>query len=642
MLHRLHTAWNVLLLFTFPAIVFSQEPYRIAEPSPPADTVFHRNTLSILFDRNLNTYNWVGRMAIDTAAGGNRISTNAQYMSNIIVADPGAADTRRLRSDQVNLRLLLSRPVNPDLNVLTQWNSLVSTDNRGVGLSNASSHSLLAGIEFDPFPWLAASPMAGMRWDDQAGIQDRGLTVNLAGTAHDIDFEGYRMAGTAQFHRDVLDPRVLDSHFARMGIQKNFSGKTRDSLELGYSRIRREFYSLADSTIESRADNLIGFTNTLDYDVGGNVLTSIFVTVASRWLDKTLRPFGSAVPQQPLFETDINEFHLDAYIQTAYRSDDGNTSASVRLFRSERDETHALAPVDNQSASIQTLWADQNRQEKTKDNIARRTALSGTLDLPLSLSDRLAIAAWASILRYDTPSDLNVDDRDELLVAASIGTMHRISRYLEVGVSLDGTLSHLVYLLSERSANNNINRVLRLSPRVLCRPAAAVVSLNAFEVLANYTVYDFENVLAQVRSFSYRQIGWLDSTAVAVTDRIGLDFFVYFKLYERGQLNWDQFRERTQNSTVENTLALQVRFSPSLHSLFATGVRYFSQTRYAYGTEGKTLDSFISSFGPTCLIQQDLGLQSVLSFRGWLEHRKLPDGSSRTLGSMTLNILFSF
>ena len=381
---------------------------------------------------------------------------------------------------------------------------------------------------------------------------------------------------------------------------------------------------------------------TLDYDLGGNFLTSLFITVASRWLDKTVRTFGGMIPQQPLFATEIDEFHLDTYIQTAYRSDDGLTSASVRMFHSERDETHTLTPINTSSTSLQTLWSDQNRQEKSKDNLARRTALSGTLELPLSLSDRLSCAAWTSILRYDTPSEENVDDRDELLVAASIGTSHRISRYLDVSVALDGTLSHLVYLLKERSANNNINRVLRLSPRVLCRPVNGLETLNAFELLANYTVYDFENALAQVRSFSYRQIGWLDSTDFSLTERIGLDFFVYFKLYERGQLNWDAFKERTQNSAVENTLALQMRFTPNPHSLFAVGVRYFGQKRYSYGSGGKTLDSFLRSVGPTCWIQQGFGPQSTISFRGWLENRKLPDGTSQMLGSMTLNILFSF
>ena len=111
------------------------------------------------------------------------------------------------------------------------------------------------------------------------------------------------------------------------------------------------------------------------------------------------------------------------------------------------------------------------------------------------------------ILRYDTPSDQNLEDRDELLVALTLSTWHSVSRSLELGVVLDGTVDHLVYLLKERSANNNYNRVLRLSPRTIYRPAPWLYSLNAFEVLANYPVYDFEQQLPSVKSFSCAPLG---------------------------------------------------------------------------------------------------------------------------------------
>lgn len=580
---------------------------------------------------------------LDTAAGGNRIVLNQQYISNIIVTDPGSlSGSRRLRSDQENLSLLLARPVTTDFTVQTQWSSLVSYDNRGVGLSNASSHSLLAGIGYSPLTSLTVMPMAGYRWDDQVGIRDRGLSVNLAGSLQGIDLEGYQIAGAGQFRRDMLDPRIVETDFARLGVQRNFFSRTRDSLEVGLSKTRREFYTIVDSTIESRIDNSLTFTNLLEYELGANFLTSFSVTIASRGLDKDLRAFGPSAQAQPQFNTRIDEFHLDAYVQAAYHSDDGRTAASVRFFHGERDESHVTKPLVGASQSVQQMYEERSRQEQSKDNVAKRTALSGMIEFPLSLSDHVAAAAWVSILRYDTPSDLNVEDRDELLITTSIATTHRISRYAELAIGLDGTLSHLVYLLPERSANNTINRVLRLTPRVTWRPLGLLTTYNAFEVLANYTVYDFENELARIRSYSYRQFGWVDSTTVSLTDRIGLDFFVYLKLYERGQLKWSEFTERTESSFTDKTYAAQVRFAPDPRVMFAVGLRYFSQMRYVYGTAGKNLDSYLSSIGPTCVVQYEFGMQSTVGFRGWYERRKQPDGTSRTLGSMTMSFQFGF
>ena len=607
----------------------------------PVDSLFHHNLLSVLFDRNLNTYNWLSRLLMDTSAAGGHFALNSQYGSNIILTDPGSADNRRLRSDQIALTTLASHPVAQDVSIQAQWSSLVSTDNRGVGLSNASSHSLLAGVSAQPAPWLTAAPMIGYRWDDQAGVQDRGPSLQLSGTLHDLSPEGYDLGGNFQFHRDILDPRALESHFARVDVQKDFSGGTRDSLELGFTRSRREFYALADSTIESRIDVMLSLANLLVYDFGGGVLSDVFVSVAGRTLDKNLSSFGGAVSTQPLFNTEITEFHLDTYLQISYREIGRGPSAFVRLSHSERDELHTLLPTGDQHTAVQTLWSSQNEEEKTKDNLEKRTAVSGALSLPLSTSDDLSLSGWASILRYDTPSLLNVEDRDELLVAASISTTHRISRSLDDTFGVDGTLSHLVYLLSDRSANNNINRVLRFAPRVICRPFGAVTTMNGFEVLANYTVYDFEGALAPVKSFSYRQFGWLDTTTVPLNDRIALDFFVYLKLYERGQLNWTDFRERLENSTVDQSFATQIRFSPAARTVFAVGLRTFSQLHYTYQTQGKTLDSSLSNVGPTCLVQHEFGQRGLMSFQGWYERRRQPDGTSQTNGTMTLNLSIS-
>jgi hypothetical protein len=227
-----------------------------------------------------------------------------------------------------------------------------------------------------------------------------------------------------------------------------------------------------------------------------------------------------------------------------------------------------------------------------------------------------------------------------------------MSPQLGLGLSLEGNLNHIVYLFGSGgaqssfspSANNYVNRVFRLSPRAVYRPVKEVVSLNIFEVLANYTVYDFEQQGASIPSFSYRQFGWMDSSSIEFTRRIGLDFFSYLKLYERGQFRWSDFSERTENSFVDRTISSQLRFSPEEGILFAIGIRYFSQSRYTFVSGVKTPDSFIRSFGPTCFILWDIGTHSRLNFNGWYERRTFsgsqtqPGESSQALPNLSMNI----
>jgi hypothetical protein len=606
------------------------------------DSVAGTNSVLILFDRNLNTYNWVGRLLVDTSFGATSIRIAQNYITNIIQVDGGAGGRRKLASNQENLNLGLGRRLSEVLGVQFQWSSLVYADDKAVGLSNASGHSVLGGLDVTPLPFLTITPLLGYRWDNQGTIRDRGMSTTLSARMREVDLDGYRVAGSGQYHQDRLDPRSLANHLGRIGVQKTFSGRTRDSLEFGFNRLQRDFYAVADSTIESRIDNIFSFTNLLDYEIDRQLLATVFVAVSSRGLDKEFRAVFGGAPQATLFDTRIEEFRLDSYLQAEYRSPDGRTAGSLRAGYTERNETHGARAGANLTATQTALFNERDRQEKTKDNLARRTSVSGLLTLPLSLSDRLTVSGSAGILRYDTPSSQNVEDRDELLVAASVATSHRVSPALELGVTLEGMLGHTVYLLKERSANNNVNRVLRLAPRVTVRPGSWFASANSFEVLANYTVYDFEMQQVQARSYSYRQFAWVDSTVLPLGDRIGVHFFSYIKLYERGELNWKAFTERTENAFADQTYALQLRFSPSAALTFAVGMQYFSQSRFVYEEGEKRLDTFQRSLGPTCMLSYDLRRYGQLNVRGWYESRRLTDGTIRALASMTMTVLLNF
>jgi hypothetical protein len=635
-MNRRVTAYLMLLGLLAPALAWCQEAQRSDASLKSADTLQLHNSAGILFDRNVNTFTWIGRASVDTTAGQTRISLKELYSSNIVMVNTQGG--RKLQSNQQTLNLGLNHPLVENLFGVTQWSSQIYTDDRGVGLGNASMNSLLGGVMYFPYQNVSLTPMAGYRWDKQADIHDQGPSLQIGARADNLYFDGYLFNAAGQLHTDNLSPRKNESHFGRVSVQKQFTLSARDSMDFGVARNRRDFYVSGDSTIETRLENIFAFSNLLAYDIFPRVAASFYFGVNARGLDKDLR-FIDAIPPPGQFNTHIDELRLDAFFQTQYRSRDGRTGGFFRFAYNERNETHAVKRPDG---SASRLYAEASAKEESKNNISRQTSVSGALDLPLSFSDQVLISAAARILRYDTPSPLNVEDRDELLVVASLGTRHHVSRYLDMDLTLDGTMSHLVYVLSDRSANNNINRVLRFSPRTTYRPSPFFMTMNAFEVLANYTVYDFEQQVAMVKSFSFRQFGWIDSSSVQLTRKIGLDFFAYLKLYERGQLKWTEFRERTENSYIEKTFVVQARFTPNPGLLFAVGMRFFSQSRFVYEPTRKRQDLYLRSVGPTCLIGLDVGRHGQIGLRGWYEERRQADGSKVGLTNMTMNILMNF
>ena len=627
----------------------AQDPLHVPDMSGQDSTGRPRfNLLGVNLERNLNTFDWTGRVHVDTAAMGTILKMNEQYTSNVILLDGGSSSSN-LRSDQQNLSLLVERPVAHALLSEVRWSSIVYSDNKSVGLGHSSFHSVLGGVEYSPIGFLELNPLLGYRWDNQAGVKDKGLSYTLGARTESLDMDGYQLQGNAQFHEDRLNPRLLQRHVARIGAEKYFSANSRDSLQVGYSRNRSEFYAVAEGNIESRTEDILSITNLLDYEIEPQFGSSFFVRVADRSLGRDIRHYA-AIRDTTHFNTAIDEFQLEAYYELTYRSQDGGILASARLAYDERNEQHSAQDIPQAPPSVENLFTIQNGLEKTKNNLTRRTSLTSMLHLPFSASDTLLISGATSILRYDTPSDLDPAarvDRDELLIALSVSTVHRISRYFDLAFDLEGNLNHIVYLFHTKSDNNRYNRVLRFSPSATFRPTREITSTNIFEVLANYTVYDYEQIVSDRKGDSYRQFGWMDSSSVEFSRRIGLDFLGHLKLYERGQLSWSDFSERTQNSYVDRTVSSQVRFCPEEGLLFALGIRYFSQTRYSYETGVKSFDSLIQSLGPTCLILWDVGVHSRIMFKGWYERRSFSGGQAQsagltqTLPNLTMNIFLN-
>ncbi|MGA9116822.1 MAG: hypothetical protein WB626_08610 [Bacteroidota bacterium] len=619
----------------------AQETFRPEEPS--AAVPVRRNSVATTFERNRNTFHWSGTAALDTGLAGGRLSARQRFSSSIILMEAsGSSPQRRLVTDEYTAGLSLVRPISPRLAAQASWSSVGYSDTKAVGLSTASSHAFEAGGEWRVTEGVTLSPLGGYRWENQGTADDRGPQFTLQGRVRTGEVAGTLLDGEARFHQERVAPRLAEKHGARLGIRKTFEGNTRDSLELSALRSRREYYTPGDSTrsIDSRLENILAFTNRLDYEPDGRMSASLFIAVTARALEKESRAAGGGSRIPEAFGTNIDEFRLETHLEGSYRSEDGRREAMARIAYGERNESHAVMWGGEQSGAARPAYEEQAERERSKNNLSRRTAAAASARFPTPFSDTLLVTGSASLLRYDTPSDLNNEERDELLAALSITSLHRLGEALHVGLTLEGNLSHTVYLLSRRSAGNNYNRVLRFSPRALFTPQGGIASLNTFEVLANYTVYDFEREGDAVRSFSYREFGWMDSTHVPLGRALSLDFLSYLKFYERGQLRWSEFRERTENSFTDLTYHLMAAYHPSPGVRFGVGYRRFSQTRYGYPGGQRAREGSLFSEGPTCQVAWESAGRGGIVLEGWYERSGGTGAPARQRANMTMNVRF--
>lgn len=357
----------------------------------------------------------------------------------------------------------------------------------------------------------------------------------------------------------------------------------------------------------------------------------------NRTIDRALsyKVFSSA--SSPLLDTRIQEMQLYGETGTVYQAAEW-LGLDFNVSYREREERHRVIAERGAPAS---LVERQQRSESRLENIAQRTSIASQIRSRISDSDELNFAGSASILRYDTPDTTNVDERDELLVTVGFQEHHRFSNELQLTLSADVSLSHLVYLKSVQSANNNWNRVIRFSPSVVYAPSERFRTVNQGEVLGNYTVYDFEDQGALTRSFSFRQASWLDSTSVWITQLLKFSLVGELRIYERGILVWKEFKERPQNYFVEQTFWPQVVYEPVRHLRLALGYRYFGQNRYRYQGGKKILERQLETAGPTVsVIWEGISSQQV-SVEGWNETQQQDQHVTRTIPNLSLKVTFS-
>ncbi len=149
----------------------------------------------------------------------------------------------------------------------------------------------------------------------------------------------------------------------------------------------------------------------------------------------------------------------------------------------------------------------------------RITQAGGTIVFQPTRSDRFQIQTDANLLNYDTPSALNDDDHDNLVTSAAARYDRFFSDSLHAWISLRAARTHLVYLLSDRSAQNNVTQSLELSTDAIYSTSTILAEASG-EVFANYTVLDYLDslpALEGVGNYVLRGLSLSDTVQVPVT-----------------------------------------------------------------------------------------------------------------------------
>ena len=607
----------------------------------PHDTTTATTTSPILsmgFERNVNTFLWDLRGSYALAGETWSATATERFQRSLIRSE------RESIKDEHNLDLRATKRLSEFLSLVTRISSFNFSDSKIAGLNNISSQMLLGGMELQPWPFITFQPLAGYAFDTQQDFLDRGFAYQVGAEMRNLHIGESELSGRGLLSAAFLHPRVQQEHGINGLLFSTFTTNSTNQLQLSYRRTQRDFYLSLDTAvmaftgasqdIETRHEQIFGGGDALSYLLNDDISIDASVDLVQRRISKNRRIRELSANSQ-IFDSNIDEFRLNG--SGALRYLNPSTQIEILIELNERNESYT---IERFAGANPTLFSQQERLEEQKNNAISQTRVSFTASQAFSRSDTISMSGSTVKMVYNTPSSLNHDDRDELFLLGSVRWNHRISANMVAYLAGDVNLRHTVYISSERSANNTWNRVIRLSPGTEYRFGSRFYTKNTADVIANYTVYDFEETNPSQRSFSLRQLIVSDTTSYSFHRFLSLVVQLQVRISERGEFRWGAFTVRPLAWHDERSMTV-LFVHPSRWAQVSAGFRFFELTRYRYSGTNRIMENRLRSYGPICRLWFGLSGKASIVADGWYQITAESPGGSRGTPNISLNAVWN-
>jgi hypothetical protein len=537
--------------------------------------------------------------------------------------------------DDADALLRYEKPIAAGFSLLAANTASFSADSRSIGLNRLVQFGLTGGVQWkaaqsawQPFEQVVVRAMGGGEYNEQLGIVDRGWTLlgNLAG--RNLRLDDYSLTLDAGgFFTNLANIRTNTQFNTRVTMTRTFEGNAQLDISAQYTALERDFYTTLQQgmspqlAIETRSERLFRVNGRFALPILSGMEAEVQGFVEN-WA--VGRHYNTALAEVPISAVQRDVDQLRFSLNTTLRAQFGTSNHAAGFSLDNRNEANRVGErFSLRDVDLQTLRS----AELQRDNVSVRWTVFAQTAWMLASGDSLRGEYSTALLRYDTPSNVNNDDRDELAINANISYTHPFSHVLSGTLLAEMRLAHLVFIKSQRSAQNNWNRIIRLAPSFSLRNG--IVEMRPqFEVLANYTSFDFEDVLGTVQSFSLRQVAYRDSLRIMLNPHATLESRILFRYFERGEFRWREFSETPRDRNIEafvRTLCVVqpagFAFGTTNMARFGLGGRVYvlTQEPISVGNAPRALGFVNRSFAPETLVEMDFISGTLLRVSGWYE-----------------------
>jgi len=239
--------------------------------------------------------------------------------------------------------------------------------------------------------------------------------------------------------------------------------------------------------------------------------------------------------------------------------------------------------LENSMDTSETVFQQLREREQQKDFVQNKTIVDLYLLWRVNKKHELTLTALNHYMMFDTPSETNYDDRDELIHGLSLHWGTRWNNRLYTSYKLIGNRRQYAFLFQQRSIDNYTQRSLRMEFRYTWKIHRKLQLKGEQFLYVTYNVKDFEDLNRTDRSTRN-----LESRAI-LSYRPNAKLTSILSLYRKethlSYLNWEEFSETTLDTTRTFIAELrnQLQLTPKqkkFQLLLNPGYKHFSQSRF--------------------------------------------------------------
>jgi len=434
------------------------------------------------FDRDNRTYRWNNFLEYASAAGPRlQVRARGDLAKILIKKAPGSSGSDRWQ-DNLDLSTAFDVRLNDWSAVGMNLGAQRSSVNRGEIITQGGLFS--SSLTVTPLERVSLKASLGGKLDqkEQSDLDSResGLSYGLSGSFQP-EISGTQSAFEAAFSGDRLNAGHNASRTLAASIHRPLVGGSQVMVSFN-DRLdtRTNLFGPADETVLKRQDRIY---RSVDMSVETPLPLDHHLLLT---LSSSDRRIEYSLPEGP--DEDVA------------RQNSRKTTRGVAASLQGRPFGKWFLSGD---FSLEQGRHDFGRDINDED--VEEIFLGARVGTGLSPRDSLEVSGQVARSSFDPPHPDNFNDRDSFTSALKLTYTHRFSEALRLTTETVTNLTHLVYLRSQRSANNNWTRNYGLYPTVSIRPWRFLSIDQAFGISANYTEYDFEDLFTDIKSNIFRQ-----------------------------------------------------------------------------------------------------------------------------------------